>query len=237
MAKIDNYRYPADLDPEEAEEFVSVLVNDFGGTAENREAFAQAAGHKTKDSGAFTRKVADARKYGLMTPRGDYEATEIGFRLANPRDETDRRKALFEMLENIELLSEIYDDLNGNEPPNQFWRVLSEITDTNPKEARDASNRVEDLYREMLRVEVNDTSEENTQLADGDGEDSAESTKENSQPNQKKQQEDALYLRVGDDELRFSELTDINIELAQRFLESKKGREESKEDGVQMRLG
>lgn len=238
MAKIDSYRYPADLDPDEAEEFIQVLVNDFGGVAENREAFAQAAGHKTKDSGAFTRKVADARKYGLITPRGDYEATELGFRLANPTDETDRREALFEMLENIELLTVIYDDLNGNSPPQQFWRVLSEIADTNPKEARDAANRVEDLYREMLRVEVDDTGEEEAQLADEDGSVSTETTEEVSQPKPEAPQNDALYLRVGDDELRFSELTDINIEIAQQFLESKREKGESEQkEGVQMRLG
>jgi len=239
MAKIGDYRYPDDLDPNKAKEYLDILVNEFGGVAENREAFAQAAGHKNKKSGAFTRRVADARKYGLMTSRGDYEATELGFRLANPRDETDHWNAKFEMLQNIELLADIHDELNGNSPPEQFWRVLNEIAETNPKEARDASDRVEELYRLMLRAEVDQNQQQNT------GEDAAQSTSKDSKPashseksgsTQKRQtQSGEIYVRVANDEMRFDDLTDVNLQLAQQFLESKK---ESGDDsgGVQMRF-
>lgn len=242
MAKIGGYRYPDDLDPDEAEEFINVLVNEFGGVAENREAFAQAAGHKTKNSGAFTRKVADARKYGLMTPRGDYTATDLGFDLANPEDETARRKAKFEMLHNIELLGDTYQELNGKTPPNEFWRVLGEIADTNPKESREAADRVEFLYRSMLRAEVDEDPE-------GEDTDSTSPGSEESESNitddtgdtstSPTQTEGAIYVRVGDDEMRFGEVSDVNLKLSQHFLESKKSGppdEEEGGEGVQMKF-
>ena len=242
MAKIGDYRYPDDLDPDEAEEFLDILVNEFGGAAENREAFAQAAGHKSKDSGAFNRKVADARKYDLITPRGDYEATELGFRLANPRDEADLREAKFEMLQNIELLADLHGELNGNTPPDQFWRVLNEITDTNPKEARDAADRIEELYRTMLRAEIDQNQKQDSE--EGTEESAPENRKQASTPEQtedaheRKPQDGEIYVRVENDEMRFDDLTDVNLRLAQQFLQSKMESDNSEggSGGVQMRF-
>lgn len=245
MAKIGDHRYPDDLDPDEAEEVMDTLVNEYGGLVENREAFAQALGHSSKKSGAFARKIADARKYGLITPRGDYEATELGFRLANPRDEEDRQEAKYEMLSNIELLSELESQLNGNKPPEQFWRILHDMLDINPKDARDASGRLNELYREMRQLkpeeeeekEVGSTKENLT----NQGSDSSGQQESQAQMRRESAEKSALYLRIGDDEIRFSELTEINIEIAQKFLESKQEEMRSNDDSdptlEQTRLG
>lgn len=241
MAKLDGYSYPKDLDPDEAEQLLDTLVNEFGGVASNREAYAQALGHKTKNSGSFTRKIADARKYRLISPRGDYEATELGFRLANPRSERERNEAKYEMIANLDLLSEVYNELNGKQPPEQFWRVLHEMLDINPKEARDSAPRIEELYRKMLRVDVDDE-EEYSEVDTSSETDGDEPTDSNIESQSSKDEvstvsaDAALYLRIGDDEIRFSEVNDIHIQLLQQFLESKRGDSESNSDGIQTTL-
>ena len=107
MAKIVARGYPADVEPEEAREYIEILVNEFGGKAGSEEAFAQAIGHSTTTSGSYLRKRGDLRKYGLMKPRS-IEATELGYDAANPRDDEEEKKILFEMLENISILLDIF---------------------------------------------------------------------------------------------------------------------------------
>jgi hypothetical protein len=241
MSKLAGRDYPGDLDPKEAEEWLNVLVNEFGGEAESKEAFAQAVGHKSTSSGTFRRKVADARKYELMTPRGNFEATELGFKLANPRNGQERYEAIYEMLRNVPLVAEIHDTLNGSEAPGEFWRVLTELTDANPKEARDISDWLGSLYEELLSAEKKmeaETENEPTPVEKSDSTESrsgAQFSGESAQTGNQSVPESAIFVKVGNDELRFEDITDINIELAQKFLESKK--DDSNGGGVQMRFG
>lgn len=238
MAKIAGRSYPGDLDPDEADKWADTLVNEFGGHAESKEAFAQSVGHKSTSSGTFKRKVADARKYGLLTPRGDYEATDLGFRLANPENSEERHETIFQMLENVPILSDLYDTLNGSEPPDEFWRILTEITDANPKEARESAEWIENLYSAML--EADRYLDQRSQFH-GEGDESREEsdqTKESSEsdrrPPSEIQPESALYVKVGNDEIRFEDVNDVNIELAQRFLDTKK--EDTDDESQQMKF-
>lgn len=231
MAKLGDYSYPNDLDPDEAEDLLDTLVNDYGGEATNRQAFAQAIGHKSKESGAFIRKIGDARKYGLITPRGDYEATELGFRLANPTSEADRRQIYYKMLSNIEVLADVYDELNGNAPPDDFWRVLTETADVNPKDAREAAERIEYLYQRMLKFYVGEDEPDGESTVETSEEDEAPVEKSTKRPDQ--QADAAIYVKVGDEEMRFSEITNTRIELVRQYLESMK---ESDDETVQASL-
>lgn len=230
MAKIADYKYPRELDPEEAEEWVDVLVNDFGGTAESDESFAQAVGHRSATSGTFRRKIADARKYGLMAPRGTFKATDLGFKLANPEDDRSRHEAYYEMLQNIELLTDIHDAISGN-IPDEFWRVLTEQTDANPRDAREAADDIENLYETLVdaerKLEQSEVEEEKREEpSDVDGPDEVATATPDS----------ALYVKVGNDELRFDALNDTNLRLVRQFLGSKM--EEPPEDDLkQARLG
>lgn len=240
MSKLSGRNYPGDLEPREAEEWLNVLVNEFGGEAESKEAFAQSVGHKSTNSGTFRRKVADARKYELMTPRGTFEATELGFQLANPRDQQERYEAIYEMLQNVPIIAEIHDTLNGSEAPGEFWRVLTELTDANPKEAREVSGWLGELYEELLYAEQNLESEKEQKADSQEGASTIESNEEpqsisaGGEASNSTLPDSAIFVKVGNDELRFEETTDVNIELVQRFLETKK--EEGEEEGIQMRF-
>lgn len=232
MSKIGGRDYPGDLEPREAEDWMNILVNEFGGEVESKEAFAQAVGHKSTSSGSFRRKIADARKYGLMTPRGTFEATDLGMQLANPVDEQDRMETRFEMLQNISLFKDIYERINGNDPPNEFWRILTEITDADPKKARKVADWIEHLYESMLEAEKVAEGEVAPEEDETTITETARTAAGKTQSHQGPESESAIFLRIGNDELRFEELTDTNIEIAKQFLDSKKG----DNGGVQMRF-
>lgn len=225
MAKLAGRDYPGDLDPEEAKKWMDVLVNNFGGRAESKEAFAQEVGHKSTSSGTFIRKIADARKYGIIAPRGDYKATQLGTDLANPRNSQHEDELTLKMLRNISLLSDLHDTLDGSFPP-ELWRVLTEITDANPKEAKKAEEWLEHLYESMVDAEGN-----LEKLADStDEKNDQEETKSDSRDNVRAESSQLvqstpdfeIYVKAGNDEIRFEQMTDINIELARQFLKSKK---------------
>lgn len=233
MSKLGGRSYPGDLNPEEAVRWMKILVDDFGGKTDQKEAFAHAAGHKSTDSGSFRRKLADARRYQLMTPRGEYAVTQLGERLARPRDAEDRCDAVVQMLRNVDLIRDIDRLLQGGEPPEEFWQLLTEITDTTPEGAKDVADWIKDLYetlvaaREVLQGErsIDETdipspSEDQTEFA-LDADEAAQGI-----------EEVGLIVKAGGDELHLEKLTDKNIEVAKQFLDSKK----NGENGYQSRL-
>jgi len=220
MGKIDGSRYPQRVDAEDAVEIAKAAVNEFEGEPPNKEVFAQALGHSTANSGAYIKRVADARSYGLL-PKQGLEATELSHRVANPKDEKELHEGMFEMYQNIPILEELYENLDGREPPNKLWSVLSEITDASRTEAKDAAENIEELYKNMVRVaSEKENTDRNTQQgqirAPTEPQSGAVKEAQNPAP------DNAIYLKVGSDEHKFEELTAINIEIAQKILESKK---------------
>jgi hypothetical protein len=229
MGKIDGNRYPQRLNAEDAVEIAKVAVNEFEGEPPNKEVFAQALGHSTANSGAYIKKVADARSYGLL-PKQGLEATELAHRVANPKDENELYEGMFEMYENIPILRELYENLSGREPPSKLWSVLNEITDASRTEAKDASDDIEELYEDMIRVaskresETSDTQQTQKRVP-------TESQSGGVNETQSSVPDSAIYLKVGSDEHKFEELTAINIEIAQKILESKKPSKSTESSG------
>lgn len=235
MGKIDGDTYP-DLDPESAADIADILVNTFGGEPSSEEAFAQEVGHSSSDSGAYRGKMADVRRYGLVTSRG-LKPTNIAHQVANPKDETERKEAMFQMLRNVSLLNRLYDHLDGQTPSGDFWRILTEITSANPKDAREAAGDIEGLYHEMLDYEVQDTDSGESEII----EDSAENS-EILDP----QPEGGILVQIGDDHLNLNEVNETNLEMARLFIESQKrivtnqdpeDQKEQSDDGEQLTLG
>lgn len=225
MSKLGEISYPGDLKPEEAIRWMEILIDRFGGATKNKKAFAKEVGHQSTSSGTFRRKLADARKYGLMTPRGDYEITELGRRLAQPKDERDRHEAIARMIHNVPLLREINRELGGTEPPEEFWQVLTHVTGEDAEEAQKVEDWIENLYETL--IEARAVTEGQLQADESGIPSNAEIRTQTAQKSAKNQQtaepDSALYVKVGNDVLRFEELTDRKIEIAQEFLEEKKG--------------
>lgn len=218
MGELDGYKYP-ERDVEEIIEVADVLVNEFGEEPSSEETFAQELGHASKKSGAYKQKMADARKYGILPSRGR-APTDLAFRIANPEDESDKRKARFEMFQNIPLLSTLYDHLNGKEPPADFWRVLTEISDANPAEAKEVATEIRDLYREMLRYAPDETSEPDTR-SQGASEDTELINESHDVPATNLQSKDGILIQVGGDTLHLEDVSVMNLQLAIAMLEQK----------------
>lgn len=216
MGKIDGYKYP-DISAQTAVEIADIIVNEFGGNPSSEEAFAQEVGHSSTKSGAYRSKIADARRWGVLPSRG-IEATELAFRLANPQDEVAEEEAMHELYQNISLLKQLYDHLDGRKPPSEFWRVIAEVTDTNPKEAKDTAPDIRNLYNEMLKYELDETDEQqNSEEDDAEILDSDERIEVSQQT-----PSGGVFVKVGDDTLSLGEVSETNLELARFFLESKK---------------
>lgn len=211
MAQIGEMKY-CELTVDDAIAAADVLVNDFGGEVGSEEAWAQAIGHSSANSGSYYTKMADLRRYGILPSRG-IEATELARRVANPPNERGRAQAVFDMLTEVDILSEIWDSLNGGEPPEDFWRVLVEITETNPKEAKEASGPIQDQYRRMKqaneRIEETETSVEEEKTPQSTAESQGAFGPQGA----------AIYVKVGSNELRLDEVNDRYIEIAEDFLD------------------
>lgn len=214
MPSLGDYEFP-DLDPSEAEKIATELVNTFGGEPNNENNFAQAIGHSTANSGAFNSKMADMRRYGLLESRG-LRATDLARSLANPKDDQERRSAMFEMFRNIDLLDELYGELEGERPQGELWVILAELTGTERNEAKKVEDKVSKLYNQMLQYE--EIEREDEQKVSTDSRDSTSTT-------ETKAPQSGIFVKVGDDEVKLSEDTNANIDLAIQFLKQKKGNE------------
>lgn len=219
MAKLDGMRYPSKITAEEAVKIAEVIVEDFDGEASSQEAFAQALGHSTANSGSYIKKIADARSYGILPTRG-LEATDLAYRVAHPENDAERKEAIFEMYQNVPLLSELYDHLNGNEPPSKLWSILTEVTEANRQDAKDAADEIRSLYASML--EYDRDVEEKTKQSDNE-EEFDESTL--TIPTENNDNESGIFLKIDGDEHRFEEVNDLNIEIAKMILDSKREKE------------
>jgi hypothetical protein len=234
MAKLDGMRYPSKMTAEEAVKIAKTLVEEFNGQPGSQEAFAQALGHSTSNSGSYIKKVADARSYGILPTRG-LEATDLAYRVTHPENDAERREAIFEMYQNVSLLSEIYDKLNGNDPPSNLWSVLTEITDANRNEAKSAADAIRSHYNLMLEYDSN----EGSSTKDTDSQEDSDNNT-TVVPTVSAVEEDGIFLKIGDDEHRFAETSDLNIDIAIKILQSKKEHENQPDKdqnrGVQSKL-
>ena len=233
MGKLDSHRYPGKLTVDDAVRVAEILVEELDGKVSSKQVFAEALGHSTAKSGSYITKVADARNYGIL-PKQGLKATDLAYRIAHPKDDAEYREAIFEMHQNISLLSELYDYLDGKEPPSSLWSVLTEITGANRNEAKEAADDIRVLYEEMLEYDSKETSESEESTREEDSDDNQTIV-----PTANTADGDGIFLKIGGDEHRFTEVNDLNIEIAVKILQSKKEQEsqsDDEDDLVQARL-
>jgi hypothetical protein len=216
MGSIDGHKYP-DLSARQAAEIADILVNTFGGEPSSENAFAQEVGHNSADSGAFKMKIADVRRYGLLPNRG-LEPTSLAYTVANPENEETKQEAMFQMYQNIPILNRLYNHLDGQTPKGDFWRILTEITSAEPKDAKEVASEIEELYTQMLQYEPDEDGPQDSQTSD-DAEivDETFSPQNSAVPNQ-----EGILVQVSDDQLILNEVSETNLEMARLFIESKK---------------
>lgn len=224
MGKLDGHRYPEKLTADEAVKIAETLAGELDGEVSSKQVFADALGHSTPKSGSYITKVADARNYGIL-PKQGLEATDLAYRVAHPKDDEEYREAIFEMYQNITILSELYDHLDGRDPPSSLWGVLTEITGANRNDAKEAAEDIRPLYTEMLKYDTEEKFESEETEIQEDSDESQTVVQTTNTAN-----EDGIFLKIGEDEHRFAEVNDLNIEIAIKILQSKMERETQSDD-------
>jgi hypothetical protein len=125
MGKIGNYEYP-DHTIEESTELVETISDN---EISKQDLLADKLGHSSEKSGAFRNKLTSLKRYGLMAGRGGVNLSQHAEKIANPAPGTDERKeAMGRAWLNVDLFSKLYDRLDGEQPDDDFWYHLVEIT-------------------------------------------------------------------------------------------------------------
>jgi len=101
-------------------------------------------------SGAFLRKIACLRAYGLIEKRG-IKVTELGKKLTYDPSEEERNKALREAILNIPLWKEFYGKWEVNPPTSNFWVQLTKITGLEAPDAQKIAENVRNAYLDDVR--------------------------------------------------------------------------------------
>jgi len=149
MAKIGSFEYP-DFHFKSLLDAIEILVIKFNGKANSSKTFAEALKHKSDKSGAFLRKIADLRRYGLIEKR-DLIATSIGKKIAKPlRGDDERKENLNLAIKNMPLWIKLYERLKTKTPNlDEFKLQLAEITQ-DEDETRKNADKIRNLYIEAM---------------------------------------------------------------------------------------
>ena len=215
MPKIGQFDYPT-LKPEEAIEISTKLIKTFNGKPETENAFASAIGHKDSKSGTYIRKIADMRKYGLISKGQGIESTNLTEKLVNYKDEKERQNAMKTMFQNIPLMNVLIDRLKGKPSKDDFWIILSDIAKISREEAKNKANSVSKFYNKMLSYISNVLDEKDKSTSEDNDSTQPEGFKMNPTPNISP---DSLFLQAGDIKLQ-SALTPDKITIAIQLLNS-----------------
>ena len=150
MGKAGTWEYP-DLKVEQILQIIEIIDTQFKGKASSLDAFAQALGHEHAKSGALFYKLADLRKYGVITPRGDIELTPLGDKIAHPNSTQERQEAIKEMVNNIAFFKKLYEVL-GNKPAdsNLHLTLQNMPFGLERKEAQENAPKIRNIYNKIL---------------------------------------------------------------------------------------
>ncbi len=148
MAKIGNYETP-DFKFSTILEATKILVETLKGNASDEKNFIDALGHKSKN-GAYLQKVSDMRKYKLLSSRG-ITATELANRIIKPLSQKEKKVAINEAIDNVELWKELMKRVGRKEITEENFRLqLSEITGDRDKSYKN-SGSILSQFKDILQ--------------------------------------------------------------------------------------
>ena len=148
MAKIGNYETP-EFKFSTILKATEKLVDTLKGSVSDEKNFMEALGHTSKN-GAYLQKVSDMRKYGLLSGRG-ITATELANRLIKPLTQKEKKEAINEAINNIDLWKELMKRIGKKDINEESFRLqLSEITGDRDKSYKNASS-ILSLYKDILQ--------------------------------------------------------------------------------------
>ncbi|MBU1196917.1 hypothetical protein KJ765_00235 [Candidatus Micrarchaeota archaeon] len=152
MLKLGKYELP-NLSLEEAVDAAKTLEKGLIGKEGPKASFAKALGHSAT-SGAFYVKIADLRRYGLVTGRANgYQTTDLSRKLAYEADPLKYQEAVRELLFNISLYKDLFSYFpQGIEPDTvQFEIALQQITGVHQETIKKHCENIRKVYIDATR--------------------------------------------------------------------------------------
>lgn len=147
MGSIASFDYP-EHDIDTAVEIIETIHNK---GISKQEILAEELGHSSSESGAFRNKLTSLRRYGLISGRGDITLSDLATRIVSPRpNSSERETAIGEAVRNVEILNKLFERLNFEEPNEDFWYQIVEVTDADRSEAKEKSGELRRLYEAGL---------------------------------------------------------------------------------------
>lgn len=143
MAKIGSYDYP-EASINDVVRYAEILVNDFHKKINDINEFASRLGHKSANSGPFSVKLSDMRKFGLMDKR-EFRSTQRAEIIANPVG-NEKQMAIKEMILGVPLFEKLNTRLKTRNPTiEQFKTQLIEVTGNREKASKEAE-KIRKIY-------------------------------------------------------------------------------------------
>lgn len=148
MAKIGNYDSP-EFKFSTILNGTEKLVETLKGSVTDEKNFITALGYKSKN-GAYLTRVADMRKYGLLSDRG-INATDLANRIVKPLTPKEKKDAINEAINNINLWKELISRIGKKDVNEESFRLqLAEITGDRDKAYKNASS-ILSSYKDILQ--------------------------------------------------------------------------------------
>lgn len=148
MAGIGREDYP-ELTLSEAADIVDKVGRQ---SVKTTTALAEVMGLKSSDSGYFYHRVSALTKYFgvLERSKGNVLLTPLGQRIAHPLSDQDRRQALAESANRVNLLRLLYQSLGSSFHDADFRTKLRDVTQATPAEIEKTAPFLERLYRDAI---------------------------------------------------------------------------------------
>jgi hypothetical protein len=143
MPTIGDKEFPA-TNIDTAVDSAKKIAKQFKGVPFDRKSLASALQYKSETTGAFNQLLADLRKFGLVTGRGEsLQATDLVEKLAVPHDEKEYSGAVVEAMNNVPLFRELYDHYRGAVPSeDELLTMLINISKANRVDVADTVGRI-----------------------------------------------------------------------------------------------
>jgi len=145
--KLGNYASP-DVSLSESVKDAKKIYDRFKDEEVASQLISEAIGYR---GGAFFQRLSALRKYGLVSPRGKVQVTDLGKRITYPASRDVELSAIEEAVKNVELFKVLYDKFDVELPKEKFWVNLVNITGAEAPDAQAKEDAIRQVYVDSIK--------------------------------------------------------------------------------------
>lgn len=147
VMKIGNYVYP-DVSLSESAKDAKKIYDRFKDEEVASQLISETIGYR---GGTFFQRLSALRKYGLVSPRGRVQITDLGKRITYPASREVELKAIENAVKNVELFEVLLDKFGLELPKEKFWVNLVNITGAEAPDAQAKEDIIRQLYMDSVK--------------------------------------------------------------------------------------